>query len=40
MLERCQQDLDVTAVPAHRLHDHEAAAAHFHRVLGRRIGAE
>ncbi len=35
MLERCQHDLDSDAVPHHLLHDHEAASAHFHAVLGR-----
>lgn len=37
MLVRCQQELDPAAVPHHLLHDYEAAASHFHAVLGRRL---
>jgi phenylpropionate dioxygenase-like ring-hydroxylating dioxygenase large terminal subunit len=37
MLVRCQGALDAQAVPHHLLHDYEAASAHFHAVLGRRM---
>ena len=38
MLVRCQTGMDAEVVPQHLLHDHEAASAHFHQVLGAWLG--